>query len=304
MCQECGKSSCKSCDGGSLADLASQIDSLQDLVNGLIGMTKWLKGHPTIWIEDPEDVAMFDTLTGLGFSNWVGWGIENGNTYPSPSGDIITRNLSDRFLTMIGGTYIDIGETGGENFHTLIINEMPIHSHVLTDPGHVHAISDPGHIHTVTDPGHNHVATAPDHQHSFTTDAGGGFSHSHGYNDGVPNTTWLAAVTATAIGVLLTKVGSGTVGIEAHLADDSNVDNARTTNTFVRSDFTMSGTTDVSTITITVSSHTTGVTIASSLTGITVSSHTTGITMSTSGSGLNHENRPPYFAGLFVKKIF
>ena len=41
-----------------------------------------------------------------------------------------TPDLRDRFLTGAGSSYA-LGDTGGENFHQLTINEMPSHNHSL-----------------------------------------------------------------------------------------------------------------------------------------------------------------------------
>lgn len=49
-----------------------------------------------------------------------------------------------------GLTQRDIGDVGGEEDHTLIIAEMPTHTHAIT----INAV--PSHTHGVTDPGHNH----------------------------------------------------------------------------------------------------------------------------------------------------
>lgn len=298
MCQKCGKSSCSNCDSNSLANLADQIATLQGNINILLGLTKWLKGHPTIWIEDEADIAMFDMSTGWGSANWIGWAIENGTDYASPSGTIHTRDLSDRFLTMIGGTYTTIGETGGENFHTLVLAEIPPITPTVDDPGHTHNITDPGHTHVVDDPGHVHVATTPDHQHSFTTNAGGGFTHNHTVSDLYQNTIWVIVVAGVA------KSGSGSPPTGVNIADQSTQTATETTTSYTRPDFTLDGTTDMATLTITVASSTTGVTIESAATGVTVNGAMTGISIEAFGGGLQHENRPPYIAGLFVKKIF
>jgi len=49
-----------------------------------------------------------------------------------------TPDLRDRFIVGAGNSY-SIGDTGGENFHTLTVDEMPSHSHEVNDPGHFHS---------------------------------------------------------------------------------------------------------------------------------------------------------------------
>lgn len=43
---------------------------------------------------------------------------------------------------------ISIASKYGENRHTLITQELPAHTHGITDPGHNHTITDPGHTHS------------------------------------------------------------------------------------------------------------------------------------------------------------
>ena len=60
-----------------------------------------------------------------------------------------TPDLSDRFLTGAGATY-KLGDTGGENYHELTVNELPSHSHRLPTgnanlgSGWAHYAGEPG----------------------------------------------------------------------------------------------------------------------------------------------------------------
>ena len=60
-----------------------------------------------------------------------GWALCNGQNG--------TPDLRDRFLTGAGSTYT-LGATGGENFHTLTIPEMPSHNHPFSDDGNLYGM--------------------------------------------------------------------------------------------------------------------------------------------------------------------
>jgi len=62
-----------------------------------------------------------------------GWALCNGGTVNGHT----TPNLLNRFVLGAGSSY-SVGSTGGETSHTLTINEMPTHSHGVSDPGHTH----------------------------------------------------------------------------------------------------------------------------------------------------------------------
>ena len=63
-----------------------------------------------------------------------------------------TPDLRDKFVMGVGSSVntstATKGETGGANSYTLALNQMPEHSHDVSDSGHTHTITDPGHAHT------------------------------------------------------------------------------------------------------------------------------------------------------------
>ena len=67
-------------------------------------------------------------------------------------GDNSTPDLRDKFVMGVGSSVntstATKGETGGANSYTLALNQMPEHSHDVSDSGHTHTITDPGHAHT------------------------------------------------------------------------------------------------------------------------------------------------------------
>jgi len=72
-----------------------------------------------------------------------GWALCDGGTYTAPDGtQVTTPNLRDRFIVGAGNEY-SVGATGGEKYHTLTVNEIPSHTHGVSDPGHTHSYPTP-----------------------------------------------------------------------------------------------------------------------------------------------------------------
>lgn len=283
MCQKCNKKSCSGgCSDSSMAEIQSQLDSILGFIDNLTALTRFLKGHPILALEDAADISQFDFSTGIGSGDWIGWGICNGVSYTGPLGAIATPDLRDRFMTGALGSY-SIGNTGGANAVTLIVAEIPSHTHGVTDPGHTHIVTDPGHDHNVTDPGHTHAASSVAHQHTFTTNAAGDHNHSYDRFD-IAGTDY-----DVRTGVPPTVI---------------NFNVATSTNTSSNGSHTHTGTTDMATPAINVVAAFTGIDMDDAFTGISNQIASTGVTVGNTGGSGPHENRPPFYAVLFVKKIF
>ena len=82
----------------------------------------------------------------------AGWALCDGSTVSGQT----TPDLRGRFVLAAGSgsglTPRSVGQTGGEESHTLTVGEMPSHDHAVSDWGHSHSVSDPGHSHNYWDP--------------------------------------------------------------------------------------------------------------------------------------------------------
>ena len=282
MCQKCKKNSCSGgCSESSMADMQSQIDSLTGFIDTLTALTKFLNGHPILALNDPDDVVQFDLTTGKGEGDWIGWGICDGTNYPGTDGNIATPDLRDKFLVGSQGAYA-IDATGGLDSVVLDLTMIPAHSHAVTDPGHTHIVVDPGHDHNVTDPGHVHAATAANHFHLFTTDLAGDHAHSYDRID----------------------VSGTDYSIPPSIPPDQLDFSFDTQDTTTNGEHSHTGITDPAVVAVTIVQAFTGIDMDQAFTGISNDDAVTGITIANAGGGLGHENRPPFHALLFVKKIF
>jgi microcystin-dependent protein len=271
--------SCPKCSGNNqndniIAQLQSQVEALTESIKPFIC------GHPILLIESDSDIAQFDT-DGYGVGCWEGWAICNGQAYMNPQTKVnfTTPNFTDRFIVQAGGSY-SVGDTGGLDTVALTVNELPVHTHGITDNGHTHNLTDTGHNHPVDDPGHDHAGSGGSHTHTFTTNTIGGHEHSTG-----------------VIGI--TDGGGGTgANVRTSSAASGN-------STSTDGAHSHSGTTDPASAAVTVNSSFTGVQTQNAFIGITeTDSNTTEITVDDAGSGDAHENRPPYFAALYVIKMW
>lgn len=87
-------------------------------------------------------------------------------------------------LTVASGQNINgqtMGSAGGEQVHTLVVNEIPSHKHTLTDPGHSHTYTGPGTKELNSGGGFTNQDTSTNTGTSFTgitmANTGGGAAH-------------------------------------------------------------------------------------------------------------------------------
>lgn len=276
----CKKKNCIKCSGSksdaqTLADVVNKLNEIEAALEQVQSDTKFLQcGSPIMMLQRESDIACFDMETGLGSECWDGWVVCDGGTYQDSGGENFeTPNMFNRFPVGAGDAYI-VGATGGADSVTLIVSQIPAHAHTVTDPGHTH---------TVTDPGHNHGATSAPHTHTFT---------------GTPHTHEMATAGTHAHNVQVGNQGTGlrgggenntaTSGLST-FTTDGNGDHVH-----VISNGTAGGT---------VGDASAAITVSNAFTGITNVSDTTGITLVDTGGGESHENRPPYYAVLFVIKL-
>ena len=232
-------------------------------------------------IDEASDVALFNATSGEGSGIWLNWALCDGQSHTSTTGATIgTPNLKNRFVVGALDTYA-VGDTGGSNTHVLTTSEMPVHTHSVTDPGHTHQVTQGPHTHSVTDPGHTHGLTDTGHTHAASSSS----ESAHNHDVDVP------------YGTFGTTSGPDT---DVYAPSGGSSDTL-TTDTEAAHNHTVTVT--PSTTGISVSTAITGVTIGSATPAITCAPETTGITIGNAGSGAAHENRPPYYALVFVKYI-
>lgn len=272
------------CNSNGSSSVQEQINELNSTIESIGSAVKFLTcGHPVLGIEDPDDIAQFNFSTGWGANCWEGWAIMNGTSYYSPTlkKNITTLNLFDKFLVGAGGTYA-VGDTGGANSVTLDLTQIPSHNHTITDSGHTHNLTDPGHTHGIVDPQHSHNGTSDPHTHTLSIDAVGDHTH-----------------TVPQINASFTE---GSLTNQGYIWD---ADTVPTTASGLGGAHTHEGIADPAALSVTTNDASTGISVQDAFIGITeTDSGTTGISINNAGGGLSHENRPPYVAILFIKKIY
>jgi microcystin-dependent protein len=231
-------------------------------------------------IQNQADLDMFDFGTGLGFDCWKGFAFCDGIERISPltKKKITPPNFIDRFIVQAGGIYVT-DDTGGLDSVTLTVQELPAHNHNITDTGHSHAITDPGHDHGTTEAPHTHTVTLGAHTHDLQINAAGDHEHSTGYT-------------------LISDGGGGSTGVRT---TDAVSGNATTTNGLhSHSGTALPSANSTGSLTPEIA----GINIDEAFTGISVSNNQSGVTVNNTGDNEAHENRPPYYAAIYVMKLW
>lgn len=266
-CKECGDQS------ATYAQLANKVAELETALDTVISATKFLTcGHPILMIDKESDIQMFDA-DGLGTSCWEGWAFCNGQTFTTADGNFTTTNLLNKFVVGAGDDY-EVGDTGGANTVTLTEDQMPTHAHTVNDPGHDHTVTDNGHNHGTSQSPHSHGVTDPGHDHTASSSI-----------EFTPSSVQYSYIQTTA-----DVTGDG--GTSVPDTWDQNSLSA-TVNTTVSESNTG----------IEVDNASISITVQNSNTGVAVNTSNTGIELDPAGNSEAHENRPPYYAVIFVQKL-
>lgn len=280
MSKDC---SCSNSSGSQqFKDLQLQANDQNERLSATEALTEFLtKGHPIVMIDEPTVIALFDVETGKGSSFMSAWALCDGRTHPNTTEkrDIATPNLLNMFVIGAGNTY-EVGDTGGAAEVTLLTSQIPAHNHAASSPNHSHGITDPGHGHGASDSGHSHGASSTPHNHAVTL-TGGDHSHTLRSETGAdgPYTTVLKSK--------LSLVSGGQVG----------------TPTTEGATHTHTGTTDNAGVAVTVASGAANVSVGSNTTGVLVDNTAVSVSVENTGGGQAHNNMPPYYALVYIKKI-
>jgi microcystin-dependent protein len=290
-----GKCGCKTtkcsgkCGGSSeaktLAQMSNKLLEMEALLAQVAADTKFLQcGHPIIMIDNVADIACFSEDDGLGSDCWQGWALCDGTVQKDKDNkDFETPNLLDKFVVGGGpGSSYNPGDTGGANSVALSVAEMPVHTHTVNDPGHNHGVTDPGHTHAHTQDPHTHAGEVASHNHGvdITSQQDGDHNHTTGF----------------------TIIGDANGGSNFNALNDSGGAGA-SVSTDPGHTHAVTGSTDNASPGLTIEEASIDIENEEAFTGITVNEDVTGITNENAGEGVAHENRPPFYAVVFVIKL-
>ncbi len=105
---------------------------------------------------DPDSKGIYQALNSI-----LGTGISDPNKCTPP-------NLKGKFLYGASSTSTGIGGTGGSTTKSILVGNLPSHTHVVVDGEHNHVGSSTPHTHTFSGIAHTHTATDSGHTHGYT----------------------------------------------------------------------------------------------------------------------------------------
>jgi microcystin-dependent protein len=263
-----------------MAQILNELAELRQQVEDSSSAMKAFKcGHPILMLAETDDVASFDVESGIGSGCWERWAICTGGSYVNTKGKrITTPDLRNNFVVGAGDDY-EVGDVGGANTVALTTAEMPTHSHGVTDAGHTHGTTQTAHNHGVTQSPHNHAASQVAHDHGIDLNTSSTGDHEH--------ETGFAIISDAGTGLTVRTTGTSGSSTSTNGAHVHGV----------------TGDTDQSTPAITVDNASITISVNNASISLTVDSEETGLTVNEAGDGDAHENRPPYYAVLFVMYI-
>lgn len=136
-----------------------------------------------------------------------------GATYGETSETFNLPDLRGRMMMGVSAS-LALGDVAGAASINLTVDQLPTHTHGITDPGHGHTFSGDPHSHTITDPGHTHESdqssgsnldTMGSDNSSVTTGATGTSTTGISIND----ETVTGTVEPTTTGITIDNVGAG-----------------------------------------------------------------------------------------------
>lgn len=241
--------------------------------------TNWMDCNGAVYL-DTDVPALAAVIKASGFAGFPG----------SDATHTAVPDLRGKFPIGRDGVAWTRGLTGGEANHTLLMAEMPAHTHTATQGTHTHAATMGTHSHPITDVAHSHGVNQWAHNHVIAT---GGHAHT------------ISAAHAHGASLMRFIGGGGqplsiTAGGNANVTY-GNTDAAAPGNTDAVGN--LGGNTDTQTSAISLVANGTGLstTQAASPGAITVPSVSAGaITVTSQGGGAAANNMPPYTCVAFI----